>query len=1392
MVTKRGMRRLALIPLLLFITGISARADVASSRSGSLETKINGVLGGRCSSGLCLISGGSDIGRNRFHRLSEFDTRGAIEGVSVDSDGVRNLVLGVTALDGSFIDKSVRLSSPAHLFVLSPGGIQLTPGASFQQIPQLTLSTAKQLRFAGGVFDVLSTPIGVIPALGGDPLPGALGLLPGELSENRPLIRMEGVSIDVDESLWVDSPGGRIDVLSSKLSLSNSAGDGGSLTLTGDLVMVGEGVQLLATGTGQGGLVQVGGSWQNSDQTVRQASQTWIHPGSVVDASSTVAGDGGTVVIWSDLNNPSGGTVAEGTLLARGGMINGDGGRIETSGSFLMAEPELLDVTATNGLTGKWLLDPYVITIAAGAGTADINPVPAGGGQLFESTASKSRINSNDIETQLRAGTNVEIATGAGGAEGGNITWEAGASIDYSNKAASLTLDAHGYIYLKSDITTGSGGLVLEAGAGYVKSDAISLSLNGPLDISTGDANIGTIGFASPEFAASLTGSKDLTKSGNGRLILTGDSNTWSGTTNVQGGFLRVVNSNALGTSASTKLLANAALEIDGGISLSENIELNTDSSLVNVSGNNVVTQPVLLKSNANIDLQAGTLTLSPATANGVSAQVGTTPTLTILGSGDLVLQKAINLGNQLKPENSTAFGVFSQEGSGLVEFKDSLHVSTLKSTGGGKVWLNQIDGAPVSSVLSSTNSIYLDNSSILRRDRTETVNGVSLQLGPKGGGIEVGNGFTLDWDSTISGTGAFTKAGEGTLRFPSTANITYTGKTKVTGGRLEVYSSMPITATCIGTGSSALCGSSSSTTKQIAGRSTATIADQRNTILSSLDVQGSEYSSANFAEPITDESQTLDAGLKEGFDGTTDASNATDSVIADVPLVPVKTQVLAPEQAAEQFQQTDEASTSRMADFLEIDKSEQMILPASPTVEDLKIILSRIQRDDLAPKPAVLQVRFTRLALSSVGVDRQEIVSLIPQGFGQLNSSADANLYVSEEFSAQAFTKHADVHLYANANRDIKAGSLFGASALSEVTQASNGQKEDAFLDLTLIGADTPLEARRVPLNRARFISLLKALYRQLSRQEPLKIDDPASPSRQLHALLVAPILESLQGQNVETLLIAADQGLQAVPFAALSDGKSFLGDSYAFGLTPSLALTQLASSQSPKGRQLVLGASEFENLAPLPLVPQELEQVVASSDGADRYLNEEFSPQTLLNGAADLRYDRVHVATHADFRPGGASQSVLQTGTGPMSMAQLAELRNRRNETPLDLIVLSACRTLLGDPDSELGFAGLALQAGARSAVGTLWYVDDVVTSAFFVQFYRLLHQGLTKAEALQRTRQLFISGNIQLDGDSVIGADEDPLLTDLTPAQRLRIAGGIQHPYFWSGIELIGSPW
>jgi CHAT domain-containing protein len=142
-------------------------------------------------------------------------------------------------------------------------------------------------------------------------------------------------------------------------------------------------------------------------------------------------------------------------------------------------------------------------------------------------------------------------------------------------------------------------------------------------------------------------------------------------------------------------------------------------------------------------------------------------------------------------------------------------------------------------------------------------------------------------------------------------------------------------------------------------------------------------------------------------------------------------------------------------------------------------------------------------------------------------------------------------------------------------------------------------------------------------------------------------------------------------------------------------------------------------------------------------------------------------------------------------MSFADFSRLRQRRQDSPLDLFSLSGCRTALGDQQSELGFSGLALQAGARSAVGTLWFVDDVATSAFFVQFYRYLDQGLPKAEALQATRIAFASGLVRLEGNRVVGEGGE-LLSQLTPDQRARIRLGLRHPYFWSGVSLFGAPW
>jgi len=370
-----------------------------------------------------------------------------------------------------------------------------------------------------------------------------------------------------------------------------------------------------------------------------------------------------------------------------------------------------------------------------------------------------------------------------------------------------------------------------------------------------------------------------------------------------------------------------------------------------------------------------------------------------------------------------------------------------------------------------------------------------------------------------------------------------------------------------------------------------------------------------------------------------------------------------------------------------------------------------------------------------------------------------------------------------------------FSEQPASEGAGAFEGQRTEvssaAFLDITLITRTGDPVGRRVQLSRPEFVAHLRTLYQQLARQDDLDVANPRSAARQLYAAMIEPVAAELREQRVTSLLIAADRGLQAVPYAALHDGERYFGERYAFSLTPAVLFTSLAPPRPVSQRLLAAGASEFQGLAPLPLVTQELGGLTTSRP-ADQFLNQAFTPQVLLEQAADPRYDRVHVASHAEFLPGGPDQAKLHTGTGVMALSDFLRLRQRREQDPLDLFVLSACRTALGDSDTEMGFAGLALQAGARSAIGTLWYVDDVATSAYFLQLYRYLDNGMPKAEALQATRITMASGQLRLQGDEVLAADGTPLLVNLTGVQQRRISSGFSHPFFWAGIELIGSPW
>ena len=351
--------------------------------------------------------------------------------------------------------------------------------------------------------------------------------------------------------------------------------------------------------------------------------------------------------------------------------------------------------------------------------------------------------------------------------------------------------------------------------------------------------------------------------------------------------------------------------------------------------------------------------------------------------------------------------------------------------------------------------------------------------------------------------------------------------------------------------------------------------------------------------------------------------------------------------------------------------------------------------------------------------------------------------------------------------------------------------QSKDAYLDITLILPENDIVGKRVELSTSNFKKYLRNLYSTLISQNDLNIDNPNSPSRKLYELFLSKIEPILKENKITTLLISVDRGLQAVPFAALNNGNSFFGEKYSYAITPSLSLTPLEYVRNPKGKLLALGASNFKNLSNLNFVEQELKNI-QSLNQKDVYFNEFFTPKSLINNGSSSDYDRIHIASHAEFLPGDPTNSLIHTTNDIISMKNLSEFRIKRKDLPIDLFVLSACRTAIGDSQTELGFSGLALQASARSAIGTLWYIDDIVTSAYFVQLYDFLNQRIPKADAIRLTRSAFISKTIRVENDSILGVDGKVLISNLQTNEIQNLQRSLNNPYFWAGIQIMGSPW
>ncbi len=319
----------------------------------------------------------------------------------------------------------------------------------------------------------------------------------------------------------------------------------------------------------------------------------------------------------------------------------------------------------------------------------------------------------------------------------------------------------------------------------------------------------------------------------------------------------------------------------------------------------------------------------------------------------------------------------------------------------------------------------------------------------------------------------------------------------------------------------------------------------------------------------------------------------------------------------------------------------------------------------------------------------------------------------------------------------------------------------------------------------------------RQFEQKLSLKNDekDYLPQAKQLYQWMITPIEQQLKEQNIKNLTFILDDGLRTLPIAALYNEKTnkYVIEDYSVGLMPSLSLTDL----TPRPRRdilntkvLAMGSETFTDQKPLPAVPVELSEISQKILTGSIFLNQDFTVDNLKNSLMTQEYNIVHLATHGEFRPGDRSNSYIYFDDQKLNLEQFSKLG--LDNPKIDLLVLSACRTAFGDKDAELGFAGLAIKTGARTALGSLWYVSDEATLALMTMFYQNLKTTPMKSESLRQAQLAFLKSKVAIQNNQLI-LDND-LKIELPPelVNFFGTSKNLRNPYYWSAFTLIGNPW
>lgn len=582
--------------------------------------------------------------------------------------------------------------------------------------------------------------------------------------------------------IYLEANEGTVNV-SGKLDASSKHENqsGGTIHVIGRTVSVDNAV-LNASGAAGGGTILIGGDYHGDNSAIKNAQYTLIGSNATIRADATHAGDGGKIIVWSDI-----GTHFHGNISARGGDAGGNGGFVETSGkNYLDIDGGSVNASAPAGNAGTWLLDPFNVAIDNTTTTCTSPPCfSAGDPTIYTPDTNTSHVKVSDILAALEGGTSVTITTGNGGAQTGTIAVNAAIAKTSGTTPVTLTLDSSnggGTINISNPISSTVGKLSVTLISGN------AITVNGDITTNGGD-------FTST--------SQNATTLSAGRTIDTG------------GGAV-VINANADGAGGQD-LTSNASSSIttSGGA-----VTINVNTALGGTGQASL----------GNIDTGGGTLTVATDTGGNTTGaavvQAGTSTLLNIgtaafsTGNGNITLTNdndftgsvdlqsgtagrslgvtdinALELGTITMPSGGGTLTVISNgaitQTSGKI-ITSGTGTSSFNSGTGAAITLtnNNVFNGSVALTTAGVNDAQLANAGNLALDNVSVGGNLVVQIG--GGNITqsaAGKTIAVTGTSSFSATGGAITVANSSNAFTGAVSLVNTGDNDV-----SIKNTLPLT----------------------------------------------------------------------------------------------------------------------------------------------------------------------------------------------------------------------------------------------------------------------------------------------------------------------------------------------------------------------------------------------------------------------------------------------------------------------------------------------------------------------------------------------------------------------------------------------------------------------